>query len=181
MPKNLKEFLKENTELLNEEDAQGYYSLENPERFENDGMDLTCVENPETMLRLNTVVRSVGRRLYSNINVAINYLWTKLQAVSGLGFDLPKIVEEKGKLTLPLTQWGGIFEPMTGKYLDGISHKMPDGKGLELEFEWKRLDDTGNFQVKSQIISGKKPKAETDEKKAKEKPIAGNSRNGEEF
>jgi len=187
MPKYLKEFLDESKELLTEEETMGFYEIENPERSESDAFDLHCVENPEVLLRLNSVVRSMGRSLYPNVNTAINYLWRKLSANAGLTFQLPKITTEKGKLQLPLQQFGGVFDALSGEYLDGISHKMPDGRGLDIQFDWERRDDTGSFQVHAMIVPGKKPKKEDPNKKYNlevkkgDGPEAGNPRNKDEF
>jgi len=116
------------------------------------------VHDPSVLDRINSFVGAMGDKPYINPYYAINRLWTKLQTI-GISFNVDdvKFEDEKGKISLPLSQYGGRygFVDMDGivKQDDGISGRLPGGLNLVITY----VKIKGLVTMEAQIEHGKEP------------------------
>ena len=110
-----------------------------------DDNDLFNVTNPAILEKLNTFVKSIGDRPYVNPNTALARLRNKLQIV-GLAIGLQPIVGESGSVEIPLTRWGGTFDPYTNTVDDNVKRFRLNGKGLKLVIDYMKMEN-GRYAV----------------------------------
>ena len=116
-----------------------------------DGTDLAHndVKNPEVLEMLNVHVGAIGIREYMNPKGALLQLQGKLATI-GLTFDIPAMTEEKGTVSAPLTQFGGITGKSVTTPIDGMDDENP-AEGLSLQIEYEKLK-TGLTKVYAKIV-----------------------------
>jgi len=103
-----------------------------------DGSDFSNdLAKPETIARINAFLGSMGRMEYLVPEHALNKMQEKLGRL-GISFDMPDLNEDGGEMSVPLTQFGGIYgsdgagEAVNG---DGISHRVEGGLSLKIMHE----------------------------------------------
>ena len=103
-----------------------------------DGSDFTNdLAKPETVARINAFLGSMGKMEYLVPEHAMNKMQEKLARL-GIQFDMPTLGEDGGKLSVPVTVFGGRSgEDDNGEKIDddGISHKVEGGISLEIMHE----------------------------------------------
>ena len=103
-----------------------------------DGSDFTNdLAKPETVARINAFLGSMGKMEYLVPEHAMNKMQEKLARL-GIQFDMPTLGEDGGKVSVPITVFGGrAGEDDNGEKLndDGISHKVEGGISLEIMHE----------------------------------------------
>lgn len=116
-----------------------------------DGTDLAHndVKNPEVLEMLNAHVGQIGVREYMNPKGALLQLQGKLATI-GLTFDIPAMTEERGTVSAPLTQFGGITGKSVTTPIDGMDDENP-AEGLSLQIEYEKLK-TGLTKVYAKIV-----------------------------
>ena len=115
---------------------------------EDGGADVHNISDPAVLKRVNAFVGSIADREYLNANQAISELRQKLARI-GVTFPNVEIYEGEGDVSVPLTQWGGTYDPDRDiPSDDGISSRV-DG-GLSLNFKYMGLDN-GSCKVFAKI------------------------------
>jgi hypothetical protein len=116
-----------------------------------DGTDLSLndIKNPEVLEQLNAHVGMIGHREYVNPKGALLQLQGKLATI-GLTFDIPAMSEEKGTVSAPLTQFGGITGKSVTTPIDGMDNENP-AEGLNIQFDYEKLP-TGCTKVYAKIV-----------------------------
>jgi len=115
------------------------------------------VEQPDVLDKLNGYCHGIANHQYINPYYPLNALWQKLSII-GLNFDPKKILltGEQGRVTVPLTQFGGRYGILGGPELvsqdDGISNRIPGG--LELVVAHQKTGGVYTLNVEIQHGSG---------------------------
>ncbi|MFZ9006733.1 MAG: hypothetical protein ACO293_08150 [Nitrosopumilaceae archaeon] len=103
-----------------------------------DGSDFTNdLAKPETITRINAFLGSMGKMEYLVPEHALNKMQEKLGRL-GISFEMPSLSEDGGEMSVPLTQFGGIYgEDDAGEMVngDGISHRVEGGLSLKIMHE----------------------------------------------
>ena len=143
--KNFKEFLKETG-------AVGITHQTSPNVDGNDTFDIT---NPSVLKRVNAFVGSIADREYLVPEGAVHQLRNFLLRI-GLQFPKVELPEGSGKVSVPLSQWGGRFGKDGNvdfdEFLndDGITNRIEGGLNLQIESE--PVGKTGSFKVYAKIV-----------------------------
>jgi hypothetical protein len=143
--KNFKEYLAET----------GAMGIANQTYVSVDGSDTYDITNPEVLARVNAFVGSIADREYLIPENAVGQLRNFLLRI-GLQFPKVELPEGSGKVTVPLSQWGGRFgkdgEVDFDEFVndDGISNRKEGGLNLQIESE--PVGRTGSFKVYAKIV-----------------------------
>lgn len=116
-----------------------------------DGTDLAHndIRNPDVLEQLNAHVGMIGKREYINPKGAMLQLQGKLATI-GLTFDIPALPEQKGTVTAPLTQYGGITGKSVTTPIDELDNENP-AEGMNIQFEYEKYP-TGCTKVYAKIV-----------------------------
>jgi len=120
--KNFSQHLAENKKAAHDVDGHD---------FHND------VSNPDTVARINSFLGAMGQIEYLIPEHALGKIKERLGRL-GLSFEDVDFTAEGGKMSVPLTQFGGRFgKDENGDDIndDGISHKVEGGLSLEIMHE----------------------------------------------
>jgi len=129
--------------MYNASPTHGWIGKNEPELDMN---DLFNVHRKDILDRLNQFVESINARTYINPGTAIARLRDKLTMV---GLSIPVMPVKEGLDRLPVMQFGGIFNPYTGKTEDKIAEQLGHGFDLAL-----RVTKCGvRYSVAARIIS----------------------------
>ena len=143
--KNFKEFLAET----------GAMGIANQTYVSVDGSDTYDITNPEVLARVNAFVGSIADREYLIPENAVGQLRNFLLRI-GLQFPKVELPEGSGKVTVPLSQWGGRFGKDGNvdfdEFLndDGITNRIEGGLSLKIESE--PVAKTGSYKVYAKIV-----------------------------
>ena len=103
-----------------------------------DGSDFSNdLAKPETISRINAFLGAMGNMEYLVPEHALNKMQEKLGRL-GISFEMPSLSEDGGEMSIPLTQFGGIYgEDDAGEMVngDGISHRVEGGLSLKIMHE----------------------------------------------
>ena len=131
--------------------------------------DLHCIADNDVLQRLNVFVGSIFNSLQTNPLAALTLMRNKLLRI-GLQFELPTLQDKDDqKLILPLTLFGGIFDPLTGNTSDGITDRTADKSTICLHLDIKQAENN-QYSIKAKIIrveASKIDEGKTFAKKAK--------------
>jgi hypothetical protein len=114
---------------LSEKAVDGGYPVDT-DSFSND------VSNPANIERINAFLGAMGQIEYLIPEHAMNKIRERLGRLA-LSFDTVDLGEDGGKISMPLTQFGGRFgkDEEGDVNDDGISHKVEGGLSLEIMHE----------------------------------------------
>lgn len=109
------------------------------------------IEDPQVVQNINGFLAQAAKRTFINPYYPLQHAWNKLSMI-GLTFPLKGIdlSGDKGVVFLPLTRFGGRFGVgENGEWLndDGISHKIPGGLSLKVEYESNNGEYTLNMAI----------------------------------
>ena len=117
-----------------------------------DGADFSNdVSDPNTITRINAFLGAMGGIEHLIPEHAMNKLRERLSRL-GLTFGEVSMNEEGGKMSMPLTQFGGrIGKDENGDDIndDGISHKVEGGLSLEIQHE---VTSGGTHFIRTKIV-----------------------------
>ena len=142
--KNFKEFLKETG-------AVGITHQTSPNV---DGYDTFNITDPSVLKRVNAFVGSIGDREYLVPEGAVGQLRNFLMRI-GLQFPKVEMPEGTGRVTVPLSQWGGRFGKDPGTPFDefvnddGITNRLEGGLSLKIDSEPVK---NGSYKVYAKIV-----------------------------
>ena len=115
---------------LTEKAVDGGYPVDT-DSFAND------LANPKNIERINSFLGAMGGIEYLVPEHAMNKVQEKLARI-GIQFDMPTLGEDGGKVSVPITVFGGrAGEDDNGEKIDddGISHKVEGGMSIEFMHE----------------------------------------------
>lgn len=112
--------------------------------------DLFNIHRKDILDRLNQYVESVSGRTYVNPGTAIARMRDKLTIV---GLSIPVMPVKEGVDRLPVMQFGGVFNPYTGKTDDKIAEQL--GHGIDLVVNVTRYGP--RFGVSAKLVSSNDP------------------------
>ena len=117
-----------------------------------DGSDFTNdLAKPETVERINSFLGAMGQIEYLVPEHAMNKIRERLGRLS-ISFGDVDLSEDGGKISMPLTQFGGRFgEDDDHEKLDddGISHKVEGGLSIEIMHE---KSGAGTHFIRAKIV-----------------------------
>jgi hypothetical protein len=122
--------MKNFNKFLTEKAVDGGYPVDGSD-FAND------MSNPNTIMRINSFLGAMGQIEYLVPEHALEKIRERLGRLS-LSFDEVNLTADGGKISVPLTQFGGRSgEDDMGEKIDddGISHKVEGGLSLEIVHE----------------------------------------------
>ena len=90
------------------------------------GSDTYDIQNTEVLKRVNAFVGSISDREYLIPENALNQLKNFLERI-GLEFEMPKLPDGNGSLTVELRRYGGIF----GKSADTPHNEIESERGTD--------------------------------------------------
>ena len=129
---------------LNEKATDAGYPVDT-DSFSND------LEKPENIERINSFLGAMGKLEYMVPEHAINKIKERLGRLA-ISFGDVDLSEAGGKVSLPLTQFGGrMGEDDNGEKIDddGISHKVEGGLSIEIMHE---KTGAGTHFVRAKIV-----------------------------
>jgi len=109
------------------------------------GITIFDMTDPEAICRLNGYLAQLGEKTYINPYTPINRVRDKLTVI-GLNFRCPVLSmneDAENSFTLPLAQWGGIFDPYEGKFENNAN--------LAIQIEAYKND--GRWTVGAQLVN----------------------------
>jgi len=121
--------MKDFSKFITEKAVDGGYPVDGAD-FSND------LANPKTIERINAFLGAMGQIEYLVPEHAMNKIRERLGRLS-ISFDEVDLTEDGGKISMPLTQFGGrMGRDESGEVNDdGISHKVEGGLSIEITHE----------------------------------------------
>ena len=98
------------------------------------GTDTYDIQNAEVLKRVNAFVGSIADREYLIPENALNQLKNFLERI-GLEFEMPKLPDGNGSLTVELRRYGGIFGKSVDTPFDEFEHDRGIDKSLSIRVE----------------------------------------------
>ena len=90
------------------------------------GSDTYDIQHPDVLKRVNAFVGSIADREYLIPENALNQLKNFLERI-GLEFEMPKLPDGNGNLTVELRRYGGIY----GKSVDTPHNEIESERGTD--------------------------------------------------
>ena len=115
--------------------------------------DMVDVSDDNVVRRLNSFLGCIADMDHMLPEQTIEVVRRRLANI-GLSFPTAEIVEDKGNISLPLTQFGGRFgkdiDTPHNEFIkdDGISHRVEGGRSINFVYEKK---ENGKFKVTAEI------------------------------
>ena len=98
------------------------------------GADTYDIQHPDVLKRVNAFVGSISDREYLIPENALNQLKNFLERI-GLEFEMPKLPDGNGSLTVELRRYGGIFGKSVDTPHDEIESERGTDKNLSIRVE----------------------------------------------
>ena len=98
------------------------------------GSDTYDIQHPDVLKRVNAFVGSIADREYLIPENALNQLKNFLERI-GLEFEMPKLPNGNGSLTVELRRYGGVFGKSVDTPFDEFESERGTDKNLNIRCE----------------------------------------------